>query len=377
VSHPCEVVFDARWLRTGIGRYTLTLLRDLKKGLPDTLLTCITMPAHVQTVAPLCDQVIEMSCGIYSLTEQAQLTLIARNASVFCSPHYNIPIFRTGPLVATIHDLTHLIFPAYRRRLHARFYAELMLRVACSRAAHLVTPSHYTRQMLIDRLGADPDKISIISCAVSEVFRQRDKAEAASEVRESYGISPPYILFIGSTAPHKNLMTLLAAYRQLSSKRRDMPPLVLVLPQKSHSSLTDAKLLSLMAMPRVHSLHMVDDHSLASLYSAALMTVVPSFEEGFGLPVIESMACGIPVVCSRAASLPEIAGDNAIYFSPDSADDIATAIEQVLDSQALHQQLSAAGLKRAARYSGSHAAETYASILSSITRDERPRDLQQ
>jgi len=377
VSHQCEVVFDARWLRTGIGRYTLTLLQDLKKKLPDTLLTCITMPAHMQTVAPLCDQVIEMSCGIYSLTEQAQLPLVARGASVFCAPHYNIPIFRTGPLVVTIHDLTHLIFPAYRRRLHARLYAELMLQVACSKAAHLVTPSHYTRQMLIDRLGANPDKIAVIPCAVGKVFRQWDKTEAANEVRDSYEISTPYILFVGSAAPHKNLTTLLAAYDHLSAKRRDMPALVLVLPQKTNSSLTDAKLLSLMTMPRVHPLHTVDDHSLASLYSAALMTVVPSFEEGFGLPVIESMACGTPLVCSRAASLPEIAGDNAIYFSPHSAEDIATAIERVLDSQALQQQLSVAGLERAARYSVSHAAGAYASILSSITREQRSRTLLQ
>ena len=377
MSHPCEVVVDARWLRTGIGRYTLTLLQDLKKQLPDTLLTCITMPAHVQAVAPLCDQIIEMSCGIYSLTEQARLPFVARSASVFCAPHYNIPIFRTGPLVVTIHDLTHLIFPAYRSRLPAHLYAELMLRLACSRAAHIVTPSQYTRQMLIDHLGADPNKISVIPCAVSEVFRQRDKTGATNEVRENYGISATYILFVGSTVPHKNLITLLNAYQHLSAKRRDMPDLVLVLPRNAKGARTDANLLPLMTMPGVRCLHGVTDDSLASLYSAALMTVVPSFEEGFGLPVIESMACGTPVACSNTASLPEIAGDNAVYFPPDSIEAMASAIEQVFGSQTLRQQLAADGLKRAASYSVSHAASAYASVLSSIMHEQRARESQQ
>ena len=373
MSHSCEVVVDARWLRTGIGRYTLTLLQDLKRHLPDTLLTCITMPAHVEAVAPLCDQVIEMSCGIYSLTEQARLPLVARGAAVFCAPHYNIPVFRTGPLVVTIHDLTHLIFPAYRSRLHARLYAEFMLRLACARAAHIVTPSNYTRQMLIERLEADPDRISVIPCAVNEFCRPRDKSEAANEVGANFDLSTPYILFIGSTAQHKNLMTLLAAYQQLRAKRRDIPTLVLVLPRKSKQSRANSKLTPFTTAPGVHCLHAVADHSLASLYSAALMTVVPSFEEGFGLPVIESMACGTPVVCSDAASLPEIAGDAALYFPPASADAMAAVIKQVIDSPSLQQRLAAAGIKRAARYSASNAAAAYASVLSSITREQRLR----
>ena len=363
MSSPSQVVIDARWLRTGIGRYILNLLQELKQNLPHTLLTCITMPAHVQTVAPLCDQVIEMNCGIYSVMEQARLPLVAPGAAVFCAPHYNIPVFRTGPLVVTIHDLTHLIFPAYRSRLRTRLYAELMLRIACARAAHLVTPSHYTRRMLIDRVGADPDRISVVPCAVNEAFRPKVKSEAANEVRQCYRIPTPYILFVGSTAPHKNLITLLIAYQYLYAKRHDMPPLVLVLPGQTKKSQTDTRLLQLIAMPGVSCLHGVADSALASLYSAALMTIVPSFEEGFGLPVIESMACGTPVVCSRAASLPEMAGDSALYFAPDSAAELASTIEQLLDSDDLQRKLSIEGLSRAAVYSISRAAAAYASVL--------------
>lgn len=366
MSGPSQVVIDARWLRTGIGRYILNLLQELKQNLPHTLLTCITTSAHVQTVAPLCDQVIEMNCGIYSVMEQARLPLVARRAAVFCAPHYNIPVFRTGPLLVTIHDLTHLIFPAYRNRLRTRLYAELMLRLACARAAHVVTPSRYTRQMLIDRLGADPDRISVVPCAVNDAFRPKVKSEAANEVRQSHRIPTPYILFVGSTAPHKNLTTLLTAYQHLYARRRDMPALILVLPRKAKPSRADAKLLQLITMPGVRCLHAVADDALASLYSAALMTVVPSFEEGFGLPVIESMACGTPVICSRAASLLEIAGESALYFVPDSADELASTIEQLLDSGDLQRKLAFEGLSRAAEYSASRAAVGYATVLSSV-----------
>ena len=365
MSRPSEVVIDARWLRTGIGRYILTLLQELKQNLPHSLLTCITMPAHVQAVAPLCDRIVEMNCDIYSLTEQARLPLVAQRASVFCAPHYNIPVFRKGPLVVTIHDLTHLIFPAYRSRLRPRLYAEVMLRLAGARAARIVTPSRYTRQTLIDRLGVNPEKITVVPCAVNPIFRPQEKSQAANEVQKPGRISTPYILFVGSTAPHKNLITLLIAYQRLRAKRSDMPALVLVLPPEPGSLHADAKLFELLMMPGVGCLHSVRDDVLASLYSAALMTVVPSFEEGFGLPAIESMACGTPVVCSRAASLPEIAGADAVYFAPESPEELASSIERLLDSRELRYKLSLQGIKRAAEYSTSVAAVRYASVLTS------------
>jgi len=366
VTLPHEVVIDARWLRTGIGRYILTLLQELKQKLPETLLTCITMPEQVKTIAPYCDRVVQMRCGIYSVMEQARLPMVARGASVFCAPHYNIPVFRKGPLVVTIHDLTHLLYSGYKSTPRAHLYAEPMLRYACARASRVITPSHYTRRMLVGRLNAEPEKISVIPCALSDAFCPQAREEAAERVRVSHGISRPYILFVGSTAPHKNLATLLLAYQRLRALYCDVPELVLVLPQHPPASRMNRSLVSLKAMPGVQCLHAVSDRSLVSLYSAALMTVMPSFEEGFGLPVIESMACGTPVACSRAASLREIAGENAVYFAPDSVEEMMSAIQQLLCSETLQRRLSAAGLKRAATYSAGRAASDYATMLYSV-----------
>jgi glycosyltransferase involved in cell wall biosynthesis len=365
-----EVVIDARWLRTGIGRYTFMLLKDLKPRLPNTRLTCVTMPAHAAALAPHCDRVIEMNCGIYSLTEQFLLPFTARGAAVFCAPHYNIPVLRRGPIVTTIHDLTHLLFPAYRGTLRARVYADTMLRIASSRAWRIVAPSRYTRDSLVEYLGADPAKISVIPCGISENFRPQPKEQAVELVGKRYGITAPYILFVGSAAPHKNLATLLKGYRLLSAKRRAAADLVLVLPRNSAAKWHDRELQQLIATPGVHCLYSVSDGSLASLYSAAGMTVMPSFEEGFGLPVIESMACGTPVACSRAASLPEIAGDGAIYFDPYSVEELVWAIDKLMNSEGLQRSLREKGLQRAAAYGGNRAANAYAAILSSVVAEE-------
>jgi glycosyltransferase involved in cell wall biosynthesis len=372
VSAPREVVVDARWLRTGIGRYIRTLLTELKRRLPDTQLICITMPEHVAELKPLCDRVIEMRSRIYSLTEQLRLPMLGRNAAVFCAPHYNIPILHRGPIVVTIHDLTHLLFPGYRSTLRSRVYAKTMLRVASARASRIVTPSQYTRNSLIARLGADPTKITVVPCAVGDAFHPQPKEEARKAVQARQGIDAPYMLFVGSTAPHKNLLTLLKAYRLWSSEYRGQHHLVLVLPADAIARCGDSELATLLATPGVRCLHSLPDESLASLYSAAAMTVMPSFEEGFGLPVIESMACGTPALCSRAASLPEIAGANAIYFDPHSAEEMAWAIEKLLSSEDLRGHLVTQGLSRAATFSTVRAATAYAAILSSIIEDEMP-----
>lgn len=359
-----EAVIDARWLRTGIGRYILTLLQELKPQIPHARLTCVTLPEHVETIAPYCDRVIPLQSGIYSLKEQLCLPMMARGASVFCSPHYNVPVLRTGRMVVTIHDITHRLFPAYNRSTKSLLYAVPMLRIACTRASRIVVPSDYTRRMLMRHLNVDSAKIAVVPCAVDGVFRPQDRQEAAHAVQAAHGISQPYILSVTSAAPHKNLITLLNAYQCLHSRHHDMPALVLVLPKRPDA--TDPSLSVLLNEPGVICLAGVPDASLATLYAGARMTILPSLEEGFGLPVVESMACGTPVVCSNAASLPEIAGDSAVYFAPGSVEEIASSVEQVLFSDALQQRLAAAGLARAAMYSVSRAASSYASVLSSF-----------
>jgi glycosyltransferase involved in cell wall biosynthesis len=370
-----EVVIDARWLRTGIGRYILTLLQELKPRIPAARLTCITLPEFTKTIAPYCDRVIPLECGIYTLEEQIRLPRIASDAAVFCSPHYNVPVLRTGRMVVTIHDITHRLFQSYRRDPRSMLYAAPMLRIACARASRIVVPSDYTRRMLVESLQADIGKLAVVPCAVDGVFRPQDPQEARSAAHADHGISQPFLLSVTSAAPHKNLTTLLRAYQYLRERHRDVPMLVLVLPKHPAPTSKNADLCRLLSMAGVRCLTSVTDVSLAALYAAACMTILPSFEEGFGLPVVESMACGTPVACSSAASLPEVAGDSAVYFSPSSMEEMAASIEKVLHSETLRQQLRTAGLKRAALYTTSRAASRYASVLTSVISDAHTDEL--
>lgn len=364
-----EIVLDARWLRTGIGRYILTLLPELKPRLSGTKLTGITLPEHVETIERYCDRVVSVSCGIYTVREQISLPLVAKEASVFCSPHYNAPLLRNDSLVVTVHDLTHLIFDDYKNRASSWLYAAPMLRLVCAKAARVVTPSHYTKQMLVSRLKADAAKISVIPAAVDGVFVSQDGNTAAEKVRLAYGIAAPYILCVSSAAPHKNLRRLLTVHKQLCAQDPETPMLVLVLPEDISSPRIDDSMRALMTRPQVRCLGSVSDKSLTSLYAGAVMTVMPSLEEGFGLPVVESMACGTPVACARAGSLPEVAGDAAIYFAPDSLDEMMAAISLLLSSEELRRSYADRGVERAAMYSASRAGEAYASMLSEVIRE--------
>ncbi|MBB6146594.1 glycosyltransferase involved in cell wall biosynthesis [Silvibacterium bohemicum] len=361
-----QAVIDARWLRTGIGRYILTLLANLKQHIPDIELIGITLPQNVKTIAPYCDRVVAVDCGIYSIAEQLRLPFVNPGASVFCAPHYNIPVLRRGPMVVTVHDLTHLFMPAYAKRLSASVYAKPMLRMATARASHIVTPSNYTKEKMVEHLGSNPEKITVIPGVVDDVFHLQDKSVATETVRREYGIDRPYFLFVGSAAPHKNLERLLVAYHRLCSRRSDAPLLILAMAKDIPSHLGGTNLHKLIDHPSIRRMLAIDDAALSSLYAGATATIVPSLEEGFGLPVAESMACGTPVLCSHRASLPEAAGDAALSFDPESEEEMTDAMLKLIDSPDMVKDLIEAGLQRAALFTRDRAASAYAEVLASV-----------
>jgi glycosyltransferase involved in cell wall biosynthesis len=345
-----ELTIDARWLRTGIGRYTQSLLDGVRRnlqpsseaggdsGLPEVRISCIAQARDLPRVEKLVDRVTLCDAGIYGLHEQLAVPWHARKADALYAPHYNIPLLWQGRLLVTIHDLTHLLSQSYARTRRSRWYARPMLRRAAERADVIVTPSEYTARCLEAEFAVERSRIRVIPCCVAPCFTFRDKQEARYQVSRNPGIQQPFVLFVGNGSANKNLQLLLKALGQLRERRADTPMLVVAgtagPPQ-----------------PGVVWMNKLPDAILADLYSAALMTVMPSFEEGFGLPVIESMACGTPVLCSRSASLPEVGGNAALYFSPYSSEELASKMESVLDSSSLEKQLIEAGLERATSFS--------------------------
>jgi glycosyltransferase involved in cell wall biosynthesis len=354
------VVIDARWLRTGIGRYTLSLLRGLRGHVRNVSLTCITQPKHVGLVSTFCDRVLTCGADIYGIREQLALPWLAREASALYVPHYNIPVMWKRPLLVTIHDLNHLLDATYRRTWKSRLYARPLLNIAVRNADVIITPSEYTRTKLSEHLGVKPSRITVIPCCVASCFQSKDKKQVRSSVAQNLGITRPYVLFVGNCAPNKNVRLLLESLARLRSRRKDAPLLVVAGSDCKWQPQMRDYALSLGLQEDVAWLGRLSDWLLAKVYSAALMTIMPSFEEGFGLPVIESMACGTPVVCSQAASLPEVAGDAALFFSPYSCEQLTDTIEHLMDSTGCQERLITSGLTRSSQFSQQRFSESQA-----------------
>jgi glycosyltransferase involved in cell wall biosynthesis len=360
-----SLVVDARWLKTGIGRYTLSLLQGLRAHLGDVALTCITQPQHVRSISPLCDRVISSNTNIYTFREQLVLPWLARNASAFYAPHYNIPLLWQGRLLVTIHDLNHLLDRTYSHRWGSRLYTKPLIKRAVDRADIILTPSFYTKRMLEEHLNAPANKITVVAESVAPVFQPRDKLRSRLAIAYEYGIAQPYILFVGNLGPNKNVRLLLKSFVELRKARSDAPQLVVVSGRQGRQEMQHyANILGL--EEQVSWLADVTDDSLCTLYSGAVMTIMPSLEEGFGLPVLESMACGTPVICSLAASLPEVAGNAALFFSPHSADNLVETIAMLLDSNEVQCRLIAAGLERVRNFTHKTSAILQASAIQTL-----------
>jgi len=346
-----ELVIDARWLKTGIGRYTFALVKGLKASLSGIKITCISQSQNADTLSHYCDEIIISNIDIYSFREQLILPWIARRRAIFYAPHYNIPLLWRGKLIATIHDLNHILDATYRNALKSRLYAKPMLKATVDKADVIVTPSNYTKRMLQEHLHADSSRVTVIPCPVSDVFCAYEKKESRQLIASLYNIGSPYILFVGNLAPNKNVPLLLDSISRLRRSRRDVPILVIVGGGGKRKQRLQAYAGELGLHNAVVWLEEISNHALARLYSAAEMTVMPSLEEGFGLPVAESMACGTPVICSNAASLPEVAAGAAISFDPYSPENLTEAIATLLDSADMRQKAIASGLRRAKDFS--------------------------
>ncbi|MGD0124548.1 MAG: glycosyltransferase family 1 protein [Terriglobia bacterium] len=347
------IAIDARMLEhSGIGTYLRNLLAQLAALENEYVFEVICQRREVlDGLAPARFRFVPASSPIYSLSEQWEIARLARHAQLLHSPHYNAPLPYRGKLVVTIHDLIHLTDSTFRRTLAARFYARPMFHLVARRADCIIANSEFTKQQIVEHLAVSPSKVSVAYLGVSEHFRPHDRNEAFLRAASLLGVSRPYILFVGNLKPHKNLKTLLRAFAQICAHSDFDLQLVILGDDRKWKPGLVGESTSLGLAERVIFASHVPYQDLPWVYAAAETLVMPSLIEGFGLPVLEAMACGTPVVCSRAASLPEVAGDAAEYCEPASVDDLAMAIERVLRSSQFQATLRSKGLERAKLFS--------------------------
>ncbi len=262
----------------------------------------------------------------------------------FFSPYYKLPYRVSVPMGCAIHDLTPLHFGS---GLEQRYFRRRVAH-AVGRADSILTASEHARAEIARHFGAPPERIGRFAHAIAPHFDPTE-TPGDSALRQRKGIESPYLLWVGNRSPHKNLGGLLDAYAQLDASLRAQYGLVVNLDASALGEECDTRGVPEAVRQHIHAAGEVTDHELASLYRGATLFVFPSLTEGFGLPPLEAMACGVPVAVARAASLPEVVGDAGLYFDPRDPSAIARSIEAGL-GDAGRETRTRAGLARARQY---------------------------
>lgn len=368
MTRSAHVVVDARMMNhAGIGVYIRKLVPRVRARLAGWRFT-VLVPSDAANATIFGDDVVRCSSAIYTIAEQLELPRVTpRDADLFWSPHYNVPLRLRTPLVATVHDVAHL---ARRERggvvgmLRTTYARQLMENVRL-RARQIMFVSEFSRGEFTRLVGV-PRKSIVVPNGVDDGWTRAASALSPQPQRNVR----PYILFVGSVKPHKNVGGLLRAFEQIVN---GVPhDLVIAGNHEGMRTIDSAAIDSAKALgDRVRLLGRVSDAELPELVAAADVLVLPSFYEGFGLPPIEAMAVGCPVLVSDIPALRETCGDAALYCDPHAPGDIARQLRAMLADSVLRARLVERGRLRAARFTWDAAAQTVADVFADAVGIER------
>ena len=269
---------------------------------------------------------------------------------------YTSPMACSVPLVVSVHDVSYLEHPQYFTRFRA---AQLRFTVkrTVEAAARVLTPSEFSRRAILRHYGLDERKVVVVPNAVSSSFRPVDREVASRIVEEKFGIRSPFILTVGDLQPRKNHSGLLKAFEELLRQHPHLPHrLVFVGKETWYSKELHKAVIRSAIAGRVDFTGFVEDSDLLQFYGACDLFVFPSFYEGFGLPILEAMACGRAVACSNSTAMPEVANAAGILFDPYSVPEMARAMGDVLLDSELRMRLERLGAQRAASFTWERAA---------------------
>jgi glycosyltransferase involved in cell wall biosynthesis len=350
-----RIGIDARNDGTGVGRYTFSLVRELAQiDTENEYVLFLSSRGYATHHEPAANfRLVEADVPWFTLREQLLLPrLIARERlDLVHFPNVSVPLFTRAPFVVTIHDLNYLdgdaIFEgrSARRTLLTAGYRLGLEKVR--RARRLIAVSDATRKAVVSALRVDPRKVAV----THESADLAGTIEPDRSVLDRAGITGPFLLYVGSAYPYKNLPRLLDAFAQFLGGVEGEFQLVLAGDHEDFGGSLRERARRNGLGGRVLFPGSVSDAELVALYEAALAYVFVSLAEGFGLPGLEAMAAGVPVVAARAGSLPEIYGEAALYCDPRDTKSIAAALEQLARDGELRARLSALGRDRAAEFS--------------------------
>jgi glycosyltransferase involved in cell wall biosynthesis len=351
-----RIGIDARKLHDyGIGTYIRNLLRELARLDHTTEFVLLCRPEDAGMLGAFGENfraVVERA-GNYSIAEQFKvpLTLRREGVTLFHAPHYVLPPLVRCRSVVTIHDCIHLMFPQYLPNRAALSYARSFMKMAANRATRVLTVSESSKIDIMRFFGTDSSKIDVIYNAYDRRFGAEPLEEEVVRVRERYQLHEEFVLYAGNVKPHKNLDRLIDAFHIVRSRGLDHLRLVMIGDDISKYSSLRRAVHRYQLHKYVRFLGYLPEETLAVMYRLAGVFVFPSLYEGFGLPPLDAMASGTPVVTSNVSSLPEVAGDAAALVDPYDPEAIADGIYRVLTDVDLRSDLRRRGLARAKQFS--------------------------
>ncbi len=356
-----RVLIDASGVtkkKAGVGVYAKNLI-DRLTVLPDLQLFVVAQdddpdfnyPAHpqVQTIR-LASRLLRKT-PVRMLWEQAVLPFLLKKyrIDVLHSLHYSFPLLRGRTKgVVTVHDMTFFSLPEMHLR-SKQIYFQFFLRKSATHADAIIVISESARRDYVDRLGSPRGMLSVIHHGKAETFAPCRENSCLHPVLSRYGLPDRYILYIGTIEPRKNLVRLLEAFARVAPEHPDISLVIAGMKGWMYDDLFH-RVLELGMERRVHFPGFIAEEDKPALLCGAEVFAYVSLYEGFGLPVLEALACGIPTVTSNTSSIPEVAGDAALLVDPLSVDQIATALKRLLEDEHLRLQLQTAAVRQAAKF---------------------------
>ena len=347
--------------RYGVARYLVNLLRELVLLEGDEEYT-VYLSGEIEPLpfsSPrLRTRMLSRAPGLTWRHLRLPLAMRRDGVGLHFSPSYFLPLVKVCPSVVVVHDLSFKAHPEWfamdkRFRFDELFWREV------KRAERIITVSEYSKGDIVRLLKVDPSRVEVIYEAPDALFRPLKDEGRLEAVRAKYGLRPGFLFTAGAVHTRRNLERLVEAVSRAEKELGEKLQLLILGQPAPFSPPVDVEGAARRCglWERVVRLGYVPEEDLLLLYNACGLFVYPSLYEGFGLPVIEAMACGAPVACARATSLPEVAGEAAAYFDPLSVEEMGAAIASVLGNSALRERLRAAGKRRAEGFSWRRAAE--------------------
>jgi glycosyltransferase involved in cell wall biosynthesis len=340
-----NVMFDGRMMKmSGIGRYSRELIHSIRKNPAIDQISLLT-PEESGMESPTVKK-IHCNSRVFSMKEQIEIAqkLLIHKPDVFHSPHFIFPLLGNVPIVTTVHDVTPLLFPEYFSKA-SRLFMGTSLFLAKRKVKHTITASNHTKEDLMKRFGFSEHSITTVYNGIDhDFFNILPSKVPLANLKTRLGLKGEYLFYCGNIRPHKNLIPLVRAVDELNKLGYDLSLVLSGNFKNNYNELTEV-IQGLQFQEKLLFAGELSDEDIKCLYQNAFAFVFPSLYEGFGLPVLEAMACGTPVISSNKSCMPEIIGDSGILIEP-TAKDITHSVIELIKQPSLRSSLIEKGLKR-------------------------------